>query len=371
MNIQDLNIIIGEYLDLKEIKILSKILQTDEWNVYDMVVDIKNNFKYFSTKQQYSIDTYALTTTCKVIEISKNVKILKLHVNIGDKIPIIPEGLHTLVLKNSLISGVIYDDFFPRYLHTLDISFTNITNINNFPKGLKVLKLHGSSIEDEIIKNLPKGLYELNLSYTKVTDGIVKYIPRSVSILDIGNTQITCKSFKDLPKGLRNLIYDTIVFNSNNELKDFPKGLHTLTLYDYFNCANVELINLPWNLHTLILHGFLTSTKYNSNINYKKINNIPKGLHTLEINYIYIHKSCIRYFPKGLHTLSLINTNLNNDDIKYLPRSLHTLTIENSAINDDCIEDLPRSLCKISLEGTKISDDGLCYVDDIISKNIG
>jgi hypothetical protein len=205
MEIQDLNIIIGEYLYLREIKILSKIFEKDDWNVYDLCCEkVINNFNFnffsFDYDGQYSEDEYRdlLQKDIHILRTSKTIIttnrpsynscinglieylpkdlhtliLFKTHMN-DSYIEYLPEGLHTLNLSNTEVTCFCMK-MLPKYLHTLCIgdkynkaacrSYILESSIMYLPKGLRVLYLRGIELTNRYIKYLPEILHRLHLS---------------------------------------------------------------------------------------------------------------------------------------------------------------------------------------------------------------
>jgi hypothetical protein len=169
---QDLYTIIGEYLELNTIIILSELLNTNEWNVYEL-----GNKEYVN---KYNFN----------------------FVNLN----YIPEDLNSIYM-----------------LDLRDINMINNITKNNI-KNLRKLNLGYNYIQDSVVKNFPNGLYELNL--WNITGHVIKYFPKGLHTLDLSCSMISDPCIKNLPRYLR-------VLNLNNTyitdfcIKDLPKRLHT------------------------------------------------------------------------------------------------------------------------------------------------
>jgi hypothetical protein len=225
---QDLNTIIGEYLYLFEIKILSKIFNTNEWNVYDSCFDDhKYNFNFLNLKYDLGPNIIPKNIPKDLYEVQLNSCFIQYYINyfnnlhalniyfsynhvFGSFLKDLSKDLHTLTFYsdyyNVYISGNFIKDL-PRYLYKLNISGFPITDSgiddSTFPKGLRMLNINHCRISDKIIKYLPRGLRVLDLSQNIVTDLSIKDLPRFLRILNICcNFNITNNCIKDLPKNI-------------------------------------------------------------------------------------------------------------------------------------------------------------------------
>jgi hypothetical protein len=291
---QDLNTIIGEYLDHKEIIILSKVFDTDEWNVYDTCHENEYNFNYLSyyvTVNSYNCkynDIYEIHNPYGVIKTSfikdlpkcvhalhfysseftdidyidiSHVPLIDVDINI---IKHLPGNLNTLTLSNTAVNDYIIK-YLPRYLYCLDIGCSQITDtcIKDLPKGLHKLFLNYTHITDACIKDLPKGLYILNINHTYVTGSGIKDLSRSLYTLHLGSTKITDACIKDLPRGLIGLnLYETNV--TNDCIKDLPKGLIELNIEETHitDAFAMNLLNFP-----LMNYDFTETCEFNRRFN--------------------------------------------------------------------------------------------------------
>jgi hypothetical protein len=269
MNIQDLNIIIGEYLPFLNLNSLSIVYQTNEWNCYDNCVEETNYFVHMFKiyrKCSYPIiipEGFHELIFYKIyhsdfMNIPKSVQKLTID-NGGDCVTYqFPEHIFYLKINN------FYNLYinFPKYLYSLFL-INCLYVLTNLPIGLHDLELI-SCYNIKKIENLPKGLKKLKIN-SMVIDKI-ENLPDGLKHLDLNMNYIS--KIEGLPNGLK---YFNISSNPIKEIENLPNDLQIL----YIRGTSIDKIkNLPQNLKEL----YIKYTKI------KKIENLPKSLELLELD---------------------------------------------------------------------------------------
>jgi hypothetical protein len=210
MDIHDIRIIIGEYLKMNEIDILSDIFNTYEWNVYDedhyeygrMITRYNHKHLKISGSNRVPEDVYAITLLPAFgypDEFPDNVHIIKLNHDFSDEFPeTLPRYLHTLWIDNSKIT--IDTDILPNYLYDLRLCMISIKFNKVLPRGLRILHLNRIR---NYIKNItmPRNLIELDISESSIDN--IDNISPTLRILNIKGSKIGDPIYVNkLPKDL-------------------------------------------------------------------------------------------------------------------------------------------------------------------------
>jgi hypothetical protein len=173
MFLEELLLIIGEYLDNSQQQRIDSFVPGIIWNNYQY------EYEYDSTK--------------KINKLSAS-SIFNIH-----------EGLHSLVIANPLY---LYENYkFPEGLYELKISIEYKDYILNIlPKGLYSCVLY-HIYDNVIIKDfiLPKYLRNLKLYFVRklvLTQVILENLPKCLKSLEIWDGKVTCKT---IPKSIKKM----------------------------------------------------------------------------------------------------------------------------------------------------------------------
>ncbi len=269
--------------------------------------------------------------------------------------------------ENILWQSYFYERFFSYTLKRIDNCLQNLTTWERQfwqrnGRFVERLELISSSQQDlEIMTRWFPNLKMLTLkrcnTLIQSNSSFITSFSR-LETLEISDSHLLSeKTFANIPEGVKVLIIRSAK-SITNEFFDYLSTLNELTSLSLINCPSIELnqiTKLPQTLSELDLSGSgkniqpdicftlpkgLTSLKMNrfSHFTDKELANLPKELHTLEVEGWQI-ASLDNISSLPLESLNLTNTNCH--DFKKIPKTVKKLKIGENPLFGEDLSDLP------------------------------
>jgi Leucine-rich repeat (LRR) protein len=141
-----------------------------------------------------------------------------------------PTSLRVLNLSSNNLGSILNCRRFPPGLEELDISFTEVTHITEFPPNLKVF-LSISTPLQQLPSKCPDSLVKFSIAHARALRGIPTYWGNSLEVLELHNVRL--REFpRNLPPTLIHLNLSRNCLRSLPPREKFPYGLELLHLGD-------------------------------------------------------------------------------------------------------------------------------------------
>jgi cellulose biosynthesis protein BcsQ len=276
----------------------------------------------------------------------------------------LPSSLESLDLSATPVTDL---QGLPSSLQSLNLSFTSIRNLGGVPQDLVTLSLSDTPLED--LTGLPANLETLALEAGRLES--LDRLPRSLKILSLARFQGS--QLPPLPPALRSLsligtklrtlaglptTLDSLTLANNNDLRfeSLPRGLLSLTV-DVARTP-INFADLPPVLRALELRRVPVRSSAGapsalqkvilSETSVRDLSWLPESLRSLTLGQQ--EQEELRVFPGGLTALTLQWT--RDPDLGSLPRSLQSLDLSFSSLGS--LKGLPSDLETLTLDRTNL-----------------
>ena len=165
-------------------------------------------------------------------------------------------SLRVLNLSSNILGNLLNCRRFPLSLEELDISFTEVTHITEFPPNLKVFISISTPIQ-QLPSKCPDSLTRLSIAHARGLRGIPTNWGASLEVLELHNVKL--REFpRNLPPTLKTLNLSRNLLKEFCSREKFPPGLKLLHLGDNRIMKLPYWVNLYPNLYYTIQNNSLT-----------------------------------------------------------------------------------------------------------------
>jgi Leucine-rich repeat (LRR) protein len=239
-------------------------------------------------------------------------------------------------------AGVAYIQYLHSYLHTLDLSHTQVSDLSGLASC--------------------QSLHSLDLMYAPVSDVSALASCQSLHTLDLSETEVSDVSPLASCESLH-----TLALNFNHKVSDVSwlgscQSLHTLYLCDTPVSDVSALASCP-SLHTLNLACTLV-------IDVSVLASC-RSLHTLDLSETHVSDVSALASCQSLHSLILWNTQMSDVSVVGSFQSLHTLELWDSQVSDVSGLASCQSLHTLDLRNTQVSDVSALASSQSLRKLLG
>jgi len=187
-----------------------------------------------------------------------------------------PSALRVLNLSSNHIAHTLSFRNFSRSLEEVDISFSEVTCVLDFPPNLKVFTAISTPLQ-QIPSKCPDTLVKLNVTHARHLQGIPSYFGNSLEVLELHNVRLR-KFPRNLPDSLkflnlsRNFLQEfcarekfppnlELLHIGDNRIMEIPNWLQLFTNLRY-TIQNNLLLEIPNSRNCLIAHSQLIGENY-------------------------------------------------------------------------------------------------------------